>query len=271
MHLLCRGVGDPILFIHGIPTSHLLWSGIIERLRGRFTCFAVDLPGLGKTCKTPGGLGDLSAIAAEIDHVRASQGIEKWHVVGHDAGSAVAVHYAHSFDQHVDCLALLSPALFPELRPFYLFEILRKPFLGELLAPCVNPLFWRFAMQRACKGKEESLARAISSFREPFSGPRGSWHMMRVVRWGKPAEVLGPIPGFLPKLLAPTMIFHGMQDPAIPFAFAQRTYSLIRNSELVTLDSGHFIPLEQPKLVASNLLDFFERRAAKSPRATAVN
>ena len=43
--------------------------------------------------------------------------IAKWHVVGHDAGPAVAVH-AHRFPEHLDHLVLLSPAVFPELKPF---------------------------------------------------------------------------------------------------------------------------------------------------------
>ena len=48
MYLVSRGSGYPVLFIHGIPTSSQLWSGIIDKILGRFTCMAVDLPGLGK-------------------------------------------------------------------------------------------------------------------------------------------------------------------------------------------------------------------------------
>ena len=75
--------------------------------------------------------------------------IEKWHVVGHDAGSAIAVHYAHRFQDRVDRLALLSPAVFPELKPFHLFRIVRSPVIGELLAPAVNAIFWKVAMRYA--------------------------------------------------------------------------------------------------------------------------
>jgi pimeloyl-ACP methyl ester carboxylesterase len=44
--------------------------------------------------------------------------VKKWHVIGHDAGSAIAVQYAGSFVENVGCLALLSPAVFPDLKPF---------------------------------------------------------------------------------------------------------------------------------------------------------
>jgi pimeloyl-ACP methyl ester carboxylesterase len=142
MYLLSRGAGYPVLFIHGIPTSGQLWSGVVQKMRDSFTCMAVDLPGLGKTPKVSSGLRQLETLAEKIEQIRVEHYIEKWHVVGHDAGAAIAVHYAHRFQDRVDRLALLSPALFPELKPFHLFRIIRSPVLGELLAPAVNAIFW---------------------------------------------------------------------------------------------------------------------------------
>jgi pimeloyl-ACP methyl ester carboxylesterase len=268
MHLLCRGSGDPILFIHGIPTSNRLWGGIIERLLDQFTCYSLDLPGLGSTPHTPSGVGQLRRLAEEIDALRLEQRIDKWHVVGHDAGSAIAVFYAALFQQHVNCLALMAPALFPELRPYYLFEILRKPILGELLAPCLSPIIWRLAMQRACRGDDGPADLALSDFRAPFAGPLGAWHMMRVLRWGKPSEVLAGIPALLPELRVPTLIFHGVRDAAIPAAFARRAATLIPNAELIMLDAGHFIPLNRPGIVARSLLRFFELQTVTARTAS---
>jgi pimeloyl-ACP methyl ester carboxylesterase len=91
MYLLSRGSGYPVLFIHGMPTSSRLWSGIIDKLRDRFTCLAVDLPGLGRTPQIPYGSQQLQVLAEQIEQLRMEHNIEKWHVVGHDAGSAVAV------------------------------------------------------------------------------------------------------------------------------------------------------------------------------------
>jgi pimeloyl-ACP methyl ester carboxylesterase len=264
MHLLCHGSGDPVLFIHGIPTSNQLWAGIIKRLFGNFTCFAVDLPGLGSTPYRSCGIGQLRRMAEEIDELRVQAGIERWHVVGHDAGSAIAVWYAHIFQQHVNCLSLMAPALFPELRPYYLFEILRKPLLGELLAPCINPIIWRIVMQRACLGDDGQATFALRDFRAPFVGPLGAWHMMRLLRWGNPAEVLADIPALLPQLRVPTLIFHGANDPAIPAAFARRASSLIPHAELMMVDGGHFLPLNRPELIARSLLSFLKCGSAGS-------
>jgi pimeloyl-ACP methyl ester carboxylesterase len=118
MYLLSRGSGYPVLFIHGIPTSSQLWSGIIDKLLGRFTCMAVDLPGLGRTPKDRCSVTQLQTLADQIEKIRVEHNIDKWHVVGHDAGSAIAVHYAHRFQEHVGRLALLSPAVFPGAEAF---------------------------------------------------------------------------------------------------------------------------------------------------------
>src|ERR1051325_943941 len=190
MYLTSRGSGYPVLFIHGIPTSGQLWNGVIDKMFDRFTCLAVDLPGLGKTPNPGNGLKQLEAVADRIEQIRAENGIDKWHVVGHDAGSAIAVHYAHRFQHRVDRLALLSPAVFPELKPFHLFRIVRKPLIGELLAPIVNSIFWNVAMKYAVTQRQADLSDAVEDFHAPFAGPMGAWRLMSVLRWGNPEEVL---------------------------------------------------------------------------------
>src|ERR1700689_3561710 len=168
MYLLSRGSGYPVLFIHGIPTSSELWSGVIDRLLARFTCMAVDLPGLGRTPKSRYedgcSVNRLEALAEQIERIRAEHGIARWHVVGHDAGSAIAVHYAHRFQDRVDHLALLSPAVFPELKPFHLFRVLRRPVIGELLAPVVNSMFWNIAMRFAIEERRGGFMAGVGGF-----------------------------------------------------------------------------------------------------------
>jgi pimeloyl-ACP methyl ester carboxylesterase len=262
MHLVRHGSGDPILFIHGFPTNSRLWSGIIERLSSRHTCFAIDLPGLGKSPAARYGPRYLQLLAQRIDRVREEHGIDKWHVVGHDAGAAIAVHYAREFQPYVNCMSLLSPALFPELRPYFLFKPLRKPVLGEMLAPFINVLFWKIAMHRALESWPDGQ-QIVKDFYKPFSGFAGAWEFMRIMRWGDPAELLADVPSFLPQLQVPTLIFQGSRDTAVPASFAHRASALIPNSTLVTLDSGHFIPLSQPESVAAKLARFFEQQSTQ--------
>jgi pimeloyl-ACP methyl ester carboxylesterase len=279
MHLVVRGAGYPVLFIHGIPTSGQLWSGVVDRLAPRFTCHAVDLPGLGKSPKSAHGLNQLAALAESLERIRIEQNIEKWHVVGHDAGAAIAVHYAHQFPHRVERLALLSPSLFPELKPFHLFRVLRCPMVGELLAPMVNLLFWKVVMRYALGEKLAALDAVAQDFSAPFSGVFGPWRLMKILRFGNPAEVLRAIPAMLPQLRMPTLVLHGSHDPAVPRSFAERAGASIPNARVVMVEAGHFIPLNNPTVVAWEILSFFNGstdsrtsvvRAAKLVPATPV-
>ncbi len=66
----------------------------------------------------------------------------------------------------------------------------------------------------------------------------------------------------LPQLLIPTIIFQGSRDQAVPERFAQRASALIPRSKVVTVDAGHFIPLNNPEVVATELRSFFAGAAA---------
>ena len=273
MYLFSEGCGDPILFLHGMPTSCHLWNRIIKKMSSQFTCIAVDLPGLGRTPRAPHGFRELDTLAATVEALRRKRGIEKWHIVGHDAGCAIAVHYAHHFPERVGRLALLTPSIFPELKPFYLFEILRKPLLGELMAPAVNLLFWSLVMRRALEEDPDvthDRDEIVGDFHAPFDGMCGAWRLMSLLRWGNPAEVLASIPALLPQLLAPTLIFHGTRDSAVPQAFATRAAGLIPDSEVVFLDSGHFLPMTEPQAIAGELLRFFDSNSHLEPQWAAA-
>ena len=51
MHYIDEGAGDPILFLHGNPTSSYLWRNIIPYLTPHARCIAPDLIGMGKSEK----------------------------------------------------------------------------------------------------------------------------------------------------------------------------------------------------------------------------
>ncbi|MDJ0791671.1 MAG: haloalkane dehalogenase [Acidimicrobiia bacterium] len=47
------GTGDPIVFLHGNPTSSYLWRGVIPHLADRYRCVAPDLIGMGDSDPLP--------------------------------------------------------------------------------------------------------------------------------------------------------------------------------------------------------------------------
>ena len=107
---------------------------------------------------------------------------------------------------HIDHLALLSPAvLFPDLKPFHLFRVIRRPVIDELLAPVVNAIFWKIAMRYATGPPGEESNDVVEDFHAPFSGPLGAWRLMSKLSFRDPAEVLASILDRLPQHLMPTL------------------------------------------------------------------
>lgn len=256
-----RGRGDAVLLIHGMPTNGRLWDGVVRQLARHFRCFVIDLPGMGGTSFLPYGSSYFAQVAEQIEQVRTRNRVQRWHVVGHDGGCAIAVQYAHLFPKRVGCMALLSPAIFPDLEPFFLLELLRKPIIGECVAPLVHTLFWRIAMRRAIPNLANAAQR--SSFQETFTGALGPWKLMRLVRWGRPEVVFQDVPAILRKLECATLVIHGTRD-ILPESFAARAAELIAESQLLEIDSGHFIPIDQAVEVSQNFLTYFKSHGSET-------
>src|SRR3954468_5317541 len=47
------GTGDPIVFLHGNPTSSYLWRNVVPQVRHLGRCLAPDLIGMGESGKLP--------------------------------------------------------------------------------------------------------------------------------------------------------------------------------------------------------------------------
>jgi haloalkane dehalogenase len=47
------GEGDPIVFLHGNPSSSYLWRNVIPHLQGLGHCIAPDLIGMGDSTSSP--------------------------------------------------------------------------------------------------------------------------------------------------------------------------------------------------------------------------
>src|SRR6478672_10046244 len=54
IHTLRRGVGPPLLLLHGYPQTHFIWHKIADRLSERYTVVLTDLRGYGDSSKPEG-------------------------------------------------------------------------------------------------------------------------------------------------------------------------------------------------------------------------
>lgn len=93
MHYIEQGQGDPILFLHGIPTSSYIWRNVIPHLSSLGRCIAPDLIGLGQSEKP---LIEYS-ISDHIDYVQAfihALNLKNITLVMHGFGSIPGFDYA---------------------------------------------------------------------------------------------------------------------------------------------------------------------------------
>jgi haloalkane dehalogenase len=92
------GEGDPIVFLHGNPTSSHLWRNVIPHVQDMGRCIAPDLIGHGDSAKLPdSGPGRYTF----VEHARYLDGLleqlavtDRVTFVIHDWGSALGFHWA---------------------------------------------------------------------------------------------------------------------------------------------------------------------------------
>ncbi|HKA30565.1 MAG TPA: alpha/beta fold hydrolase, partial [Candidatus Binatia bacterium] len=88
------GAGDPIVFLHGNPTSSYLWRNVIPHVAGGNRCLAPDLVGMGDSGKAPSGTYRFVDHARYLDAWFEALGLSRNVVlVVHDWGSALGFHW----------------------------------------------------------------------------------------------------------------------------------------------------------------------------------
>lgn len=125
------GEGDPIVFLHGNPTSSYLWRNVIPHLATRGRCIAPDLIGMGDSEKLDGsGPGRYRFVEHReyLDGLLAALGVgDRVVVVVHDWGSALGFDWANRHRSAVRGIAYM--------------EAIVKPLTWDEWPPPVKPVF----------------------------------------------------------------------------------------------------------------------------------
>ena len=137
IHYVEGGQGDPILFLHGNPTSSYLWRNIMPHLEAQGRVIAMDLIGMGQSEKPDIGYRFFDHYAYVEGFIEAME-LENITLVIHDWGSALGFHYASSHEENIKGIAFMEaiiPSAFLEQVPpeGSLFYQLRHPEIGPRL------------------------------------------------------------------------------------------------------------------------------------------
>jgi haloalkane dehalogenase len=111
------GAGDPIVFLHGNPTSSYLWRNVMPHVGGRGRCIAPDLIGMGDSDKLPDPGPNRYRLAEHIDFVEdllSELGVrERVTLVAHDWGGPIAFDWARRHPNAVKGIAYMETIVTP--------------------------------------------------------------------------------------------------------------------------------------------------------------
>lgn len=269
MSYIDTGQGEPVVFLHGNPTSSYLWRNIIPHLEGQWRCLAPDLVGMGSSGKLPG------ASYRFVDHARYLDGWfdalnlrGKITLVLHDWGSALGFYWAQRHPDQIKGLvymeALVRPVTWQEWpeQARSLFQALRSP-AGEQIVLEKNVFVERILPASVIRrlGDEE-----MEVYRRPYLEPGES--RRPTLTWpreipieGEPADVARIVDGYARWLAGsgvPKLFINA--DPGSILTGAQREFCRSwPHQEEITVKGIHFVQEDSPAEIGEAIADFLER------------
>ncbi len=167
------GSGDPVVFLHGNPTSSYLWRNVIPHVEAAGRCLAPDLVGMGDSGKAPAGSYRFVDHARYLDAWLEALGLRRVTLVVHDWGSALGFDWANRHRDAVRGIAYMEAIVQPvtwdqwsaQTRAF--FEKLRSA-AGEQMVLDDNLFVESLLPQRVLR----TLTRAeMDAYRRPYQQP----------------------------------------------------------------------------------------------------
>ncbi len=262
------GSGDPVVFLHGNPTSSFLWRNILPGIAPLGRCIAPDLAGMGDSGKLAAGpesyrFADHAAILNEfMDRLDLTANVT---LVMHDWGTALGFDWARRHADAIKGLCYMEGFVMPlewsdwpeSIRG--LFQSLRSP-AGEK-----KILEENFFVEKILPGSiQRRLSDAeMAEYRRPFVTPGEdrrptlSWPRELPLA-GEPADTVAIIQAYsewladteLPKLFINA-------EPGAVLVGRQREFCrAFKQQKEVTVSGIHFIQEDSPSDITSAIKDW---------------
>ncbi len=258
------GFGEPFLIMHGgLGMDHSYFRPMIDPLGNIFKLIFYDHRGEGRSGRPPINTITYEQLADDADALRKVLGYDKIGIIGHSAGSCVALNYAIRHPMTINYLVLMNA--FPAFD--YLEEMNEKvmqrnpsPEMIDVLIAPVDPTI---------EGFKEQLK--ISA---PFYFYDYNSEMEEITTQSYNKVILNPETAALTEKLnlkynvfdslshikIPTLILAGEDDIATPPSQARRIHDAIPNSTLVIFEKcGHYPFYEVPDELFSAIRDWFTK------------
>ena len=262
------GSGDPVVFLHGNPTSSYLWRNIIAEVEGSARCLAPDLIGMGDSGKNPAGsyrfVDHAHYLDAWFDAVGLDQHTKNVTLVVHDWGSALGFHWACRHQDSIKALvymeAIVCPLTwetFPEAAR-KVFQGFRSPAGEEMVLQ--NNVFVERVLPGSVVRKltEEEMAVYRKPYTEPGESrrPTLTWPRQIPIE-GEPPDVVEIVEQYgqwLSSSEVPKLFVNA--DPGALLTGSQREYCRTwPNQKEITVTGSHFIQEDAPQEIGQAIVD----------------
>ena len=259
------GQGDPIVFLHGNPTSSYLWRNIIPHVSDLGRCLAPDLVGMGRSGPSPTGTYRFADHAACLDAwFEALELTSNVTLVLHDWGSALGFNRAARFPGQVRAIAYMEAIVqprdwsdFPNGRD-QLFRALRSD-KGEAMVLDDNFFIETVLPKSILRSLSEE---EFAAYRQPFlqreaRRPTLEWPRQLPIE-GEPADVVALVERYGAWLAASPIpkLFINAEPGAVITGRAREFCRTWPNQVEATVPGIHFVQEDSPDEIGQALRSF---------------
>jgi pimeloyl-ACP methyl ester carboxylesterase len=252
------GEGEPVVCLHGVPSSCFLYRKVIDELAARgLRGVAFDLPGLGLAARpddfdyTWTGHGRWSHAA--VDALE----LDRFHLVVHDIGGPVGFELAAAAPERIRSLTVLNTLVEVDRfkRPWSMEPFARRG-VGEVyLATLTKPAFRRLMALQGIADMAAVPKEELDAYVDLLKREDRGRHFLRIMRgFERTPEKAALYRGALRDVPYPVQIVWGAQDPALKLAVhgeqARRAAGL---DEIHTVPAKHFLQEDQAPAVADRV------------------
>jgi haloalkane dehalogenase len=268
------GKGDPIVFLHGNPTSSYLWRNVIPHCAPLGRCIAPDLIGMGDSDKLePSGPDRYRFVEHReyLDALLAELGVERnVTLVIHDWGSALGFDWANRHRDAVRGIAYMEAIVRPVAWADWpeaarkLFQGFRSP-AGEAMVLEQNVFVERVLPGSILrKLSDEEMQVYLRPFREPGESrrPTLTWPRQIPIE-GEPADVTEIVRRYAEWLATSDLpkLFVNAEPGAILIGEQREFCRSWPNQREVTVKGIHFVQEDSPDEIGRAVADWLRSLA----------
>lgn len=247
-----RGAGEPVVFLHGFPTSGHLWNEVVAQMPAGHRLVVVDLLGYGRSDPAGSRPVTLRAHAERIIGLLDALRVDRACIVGHDLGGGIAQALAIHWPGRVSRLALIDSVAFTEWPT-------RDVRIARALMPLVKllPTNWllpivRADLERGYRDASRAM-HSIDKYQRPFNSDEGRRAFLQHLG-ALDARETQTLSAQLRHVRVPTAVVWGAHDPYLSVPLGRRLASAIPGATFdVIADARHFSPEEAPREIAESI------------------